>query len=374
MAQTQNSPRPHKRSICSLLLFLCLVAAQSLPAPAQGTEQPKPSGPLRVSTRLITPFVLKEKGELTGFSIDLWHGIAAQLGVQSEFSVQTALTDLLAEVKSRKADVGIAAISITAQREKEYDFSQPMFESGLQILVPTQTASSVIMPGIISFFYSRSFLELVGVLLLLVLIPSHVIWLVERRHDEGIISKSYYPGIFKATWWAAGTLGGQMDEMPKSPIGRMMALFWMFVSVLFIAYFTATVTTSLTVQQLRGEINGPDDLPGKIVATIAGSTSATYLHEKNIETLEFNQIDDAYRALSDRRANAVVYDAPILLFYSSHDGKGKVAMAGPIFRKENYAIIFPENSPYRKSVDQALLLMKENGTYEALYQKWFGEK
>jgi len=43
-----------------------------------------------------------------------------------------------------------------------------------------------------------------------------------------------------------------------------------------------------------------------------------------------------------------------------------------IFRKENYSIAFPDKSPLRKRVNEALLKLKENGTYESLYTKWFG--
>ena len=350
-----------------LVLFTLVVSAQAQPTP-------QTTGPLRVSTRVITPFVVKDKAELTGFSIELWRGIAAQLGVQSEFSVQTSLPDMLAEVKSGKTDLGIAAVSITAKREQEYDFSQPIFESGLQILVPNQGSNIAVVPSFLAFMFSRSFLELLAILVLLIPIPAHIVWLVERRHPDGIVPRKYFPGIFRAAWWTAATIGGQANETLRSPVGRIVSLFWMFVSVIFIAYFTATVTTSMTLQGLRGEITGPKDLPGKYVATIVGSTSATYLHEQNVQTLEFNQIEEAYQALADKKVNAVVYDAPILLYYASHEGKGRFEVIGPVFRKENYGIIFPRNSPNLKRVDAALLSLKENGSYETLYQQWFGTK
>ena len=365
-------------SACKLLKSSVAVALFSILfvslARGQAQQPTKPPGPLRVSTRLIAPFVVKDKGELTGFSIDLWRSIGAQTRIQSEFSVQTSLPDMLAEVKSGKSDLGVAAVSITAKREEEYDFSQPIFESGLQIMVPSQGNSSGVVPSFLAFIFSRAFLELLGILLLLIPIPAHIVWLVERRHNQGIVPTKYFPGIFKAAWWTAATIGGQANETLRSPIGRIVSLLWMFVGVIFIAYFTATVTTSLTLQGLRGEITGPKDLPGKYVATILGSTSAAYLHEQNVQTLEFNQIEEAYKALSDKKVNAVVYDAPILLYYASHEGKGRVEVVGPVFRKENYGIIFPQNSPYLKRVNAALLTLKENGSYETLYLKWFGSR
>jgi polar amino acid transport system substrate-binding protein len=49
-----------------------------------------------------------------------------------------------------------------------------------------------------------------------------------------------------------------------------------------------------------------------------------------------------------------------------------VHVIGPVFRKESYGIVFPANSRHRKRVNEALLTLKEKGTYEELYKKWFG--
>jgi polar amino acid transport system substrate-binding protein len=43
-----------------------------------------------------------------------------------------------------------------------------------------------------------------------------------------------------------------------------------------------------------------------------------------------------------------------------------------MFRKENYGIVFPSNSPLRKRINEALLKLKESGAYDQLYVKWFG--
>ncbi len=336
-----------------------------------GAQQPQEK--VRVATRLVKPFVFEEKGRLVGFSIDLWQHIGSQISVQSEFLVKPTVADLITAVQSHEADLGIAAVSITAEREKKLDFSFPMFDAGLQILVLSHPNDSGLISNIVSGVFSYSFLPLIGIILVLILIPAHLVWFFELRHKAGLIATpSYFPGIFKACWWAAATLATQAEEMPKSALGRIVAVIWMFTSVVFVAYFTATVTSSLTLQQLRGDIKGPEDLPGKRVASISGSTSAEYLRQQNIQVVEFKQIEDAYQALLQGQADAVVYDAPVLLYYAAREGKGKVQAVGSIFRKESYGIVFPDNSPYRKRVNEALLTLKENGTYQELYKKWFG--
>src|SRR5262249_6481039 len=98
--------------------------------------------PVRVATRIVAPFVFEEEGKLAGFSIDLWRSIAAELMLESEFSISRSVQELLSNIESEKSDVGIAAISITAERSKSLDFSQPMFDSGLQILVRSQAGKA----------------------------------------------------------------------------------------------------------------------------------------------------------------------------------------------------------------------------------------
>jgi polar amino acid transport system substrate-binding protein len=93
---------------------------------------------LRVATRVVAPFVMQDGARLQGFSIDLWNAIAQQLGTRTEYSINPSVNSLLSSVQARRADAGIAAISITAERERRFDFSQPMYDSGLQIMVRSQ--------------------------------------------------------------------------------------------------------------------------------------------------------------------------------------------------------------------------------------------
>ncbi|MEH2226102.1 transporter substrate-binding domain-containing protein [Nostoc sp.] len=353
------------------ILALLLMASPGVAQKPEPQQSPQLQQPLLVATRVIPPFVVSNKGELSGFSIDLWRKIANQIGVESKFIEYSTVPQLLSAIKDNKANLGISAISITAEREQNFDFSLPIFAGGLQIMVRNPESNSSAFPNILQLFFSAALLQVIGIALVLIVVAAHIIWLSERHHKDGMIPKSYFPGIFKACWWAAATLATQADEMPKGVMGRLVGIVWMFIGVLFAAYFTASATTSLTVQQLQGDIRSIDDLPGKVVATTAGSTAATYLREHKISILEVTKIEQAYNALQTKKADAVVFDAPVLLFYAANEGKGKVQIVGSILREESYGIILPNNSPYRKPINQALLSLKENGTYQSLYDKWF---
>ena len=362
------------RFLTKALAPVLIVAGLVLPLSAQETA-PQPTvangGQVTVATRILPPFVIQGADGLEGFSVDLWTELATRAGVTFTWKKTENVKAILASVEANEAQVGIAAISITAAREQKFDFSQPMFESGLQVMVATEDSSGFSFRQLPGYFTQGAMPYLLGILALLILVPGHVVWLAERKHAEPAFSKAYFPGIFQAMAWALSAAAGQQNGDPRSGLGRFMSVAAIFVSLLFLTYWQAELTSSFTVQQLQGDISGPDDLPGKLVGTTTGSTSAAYLKTKQAQVQEFESIGAAFAALAAHKLDAVVFDAPVLLYHAATAGRGKVRVVGPIFKRENYGILFPRGSDMRKKINEALLTMREDGTYDTLYNKWF---
>jgi len=330
------------------------------------------SAELKIVTRQIAPFVIKDGDTYKGFSVDLWASIAKDMGRTFHYIDKNNIKEILGAVKDGEGDVAIAAISITAQREQDFDFSQPMFEAGLQIMARNeQSGAPSLWQQITPLFSSNSFLTVLGLLAALVVIPAHIAWFVERNKDNHLFPTKYFPGIFHSMYWATGAAAGQQPDPLYSGIGRILSTLLFIGSLFFTSYFTATIASSLTVQQLKSDINGPDDLVGRKVGTTTGSTGENYLKGIGANPLGFDKVDDAIGALLNKQIDAVVFDAPVLLYYAANKGQGKVRMAGDLLKKENYGILFPRGSDLRKTVNESLLKLRENGTYDALYAKWF---
>ena len=152
----------------------------------------------------------------------------------------------------------------------------------------------------------------------------------------------------------------------------MVTVLWTFVSIIFVAYYTAILTSNLTVARIQSQIGSPGDLIGKRVCTVANTTSPPSLDRLGVAYTDLPKIQDCYAGLKDRKFDAVVYDAPVLEYFVNHAGAGIAAMAGPIFKDEDYGIVFPLGSTLKEEADQALLSMEEDGSYDLLKQKWFG--
>jgi ABC-type amino acid transport substrate-binding protein len=277
--------------------------------------------------------------------------------------------DQLDSVTSGAADLSIAGISITSDRSGSVDFSQPYYNSGLQILTVPKSSGVASYLGTLT---SKPVVHLAIAVLVLLILVAHIVWLVDRRRPD--FPAGYLHGLGHGLWWAATSLAnvGYGERKPKSAIGRILTVVWMLVAVLVIADYTATVTSAFTVQNLNSAIGGPDDLPGKRVASVTGSTASSYVESHKLDATLVAAIDDAYRLLADGKVDAVVYDSPVLRYYANTTGKGQAIVVGPVFEPQSYGIAMPVGSVWRRPIDQAILSVMEDGTYARLQQAWFG--
>jgi polar amino acid transport system substrate-binding protein len=340
----------------------------ALPAVAQNAADRDIQQEITVATRVVPPFVEPDGEAFSGFSVELWRAITVELGIKAKFVPYGTVKELLDSVRSGRHEAGISAISVTAERSQTLEFSQPMFRSGLSILVPNNQQLNVL-----NVLFSWEMAHALGFFLLLLTLPAHVIWLLVRGRDDGLpISDSYYPGIIDAIFWCAESMGGAAQAHPTRVFARVAAIIWIYIGIVMIAYFTAFATTSLTMQSLRSDINGPKDLAGKNIGAVSGSTSERYAASLNAKITSFSKYELAAEAMIAGKVQAVIYDTPMLLNLARKDSR--VQIAGAQFKPESYGIVFALNSPLRHKVNEALLRLMENGTYDMIYKKYFGSE
>jgi polar amino acid transport system substrate-binding protein len=330
---------------------------------------------IKVVTKPVQPFSFTENGKLIGFSIDLWEAVAKEAGFQFEMQNVETVPQMLDALKNKQADVAVAAISITSERHLMMDFSQPYYDSGLQILVASNAARSGTVAGNLSRqFLNWSSIRVVGLVLLVMFVISHLVWWFERRRNPEMYPEPYKEGVWESFWWTVSMLctGGCEAKGPMGVPARLVAILWMVVSIVLIAYFTAAVTTEMTVKSLTGDIGGPGDLPGVKVGTIAGSTAETWLGKNKAKVSPYPDVATAIAALNSGEVKAVVYDAPILRYYLSKRIGTRLRLVGPTFEKQFYGIALQEQSPLRLPINRALLALNERGFIDELQKKWFG--
>jgi polar amino acid transport system substrate-binding protein len=81
------------------------------------------------------------KKNIVGFDIDFMNAVAKEAGIKVVFK-NTAWDGIFGGLEARKYDAIISSVTITDERKKQYDFSEPYINVG-QILVVPRTSKNV---------------------------------------------------------------------------------------------------------------------------------------------------------------------------------------------------------------------------------------
>ena len=337
------------------------------------SDQAAPAEPprsVRVATVTRPPFSMETDAGDTGFSLDLWAALSEDLGLETEIVRTETFGEMLDLVRSGGVDAAAANISITSQREAEMDFTQPIFDAGLRIMIPPDGSGNL---ALLRVLISRDFLIAVAAAFGLLLAVGMLMWAFERNRQP-YFDRPARSAVFPSFWWALNLVvnGGFEERQPRSAPGRLLGVVMVIASLFLVSFFVAKITATLTVAAIESSVSSVGVLYGKRVGTTAGSTAADFLQDRDIRFRGFADLDQLIDAFEANELDAVVFDAPILAYYVNTGGAEIAQLVGPVFLPENYGIALPTGSTLAEPINQGLLKLRENGTYDRIYRTWFG--
>jgi len=207
---------------------------------------------------------------------------------------------------------------------------------------------------------------------LMSLIFGLIVWFFERQRNSEMFGDGYVKGIGHGIWWAMVTMTtvGYGDKAPKTLGGRFIALIWMIFSVVFIASFTANITTRLTVSELQGKVRGFNDLYDARVGSILGSEGFDFLIKKGVAVIPFQDLREGLSAVDGRKIDALVQDEKILSYLAKNEYPGRLQVVGGTFDEYFVSIALQPKSPLRKPINQALLKFMTTESWAQLLHRY----
>lgn len=341
---------------------------------------------LKVGVKPSEPWVMydtnlpPEQRQPRGFSVDLWNALAQELGVKTEWVYFDTVPDLIKATQSSQVDAGISAITVTSEREQQVNFSNSMYELGLQILVAADSSPNpwLVAVGEIGKLFTWQVLLALAVM---VVIFAHVRWVVDRHSSDGdaTFSADYRHGITEASWWAL-TMFITWDTPPRRGLARVVDLVWFLMGFLCLGILSSVITAALTEQNLNGNINGVNDLFDKQVVAVATDAPRDYLTKLGINVIPVKDLAEGVQKVANKEADALVHDGPRLVYLAGQHNKdtpaGRQVMVLPAsFNPQIYGIAFPNNSPWLEPTNNALMKLRETqgvnaSIHESLRKRW----
>ncbi|MFT6792816.1 MAG: polar amino acid transport system substrate-binding protein [Rubritalea sp.] len=320
------------------------------------------------------PFVIDTGNDTEGLVVDIWEGLASHGKLGFEYIHYDSVEKALAGLDTGAVDVAAGPISVTQEREEQYDFTRPFYQAGLGILSKNDEFSlwSRVKP-----FFSKSFFIALTVFLIILAVVGTLIWIVERRTDNEPFCNGPTKGVGNGIWLALVTMTtvGYGDLAPKTTIGRVVLGCWMVVTLISATSLLAGLAGTIT-QSARGgvRVKNLTQMPGSRVAVVKNSPGEDFTKQNNGRSFYVKTLEEGFEKLSAGEVDAFVFDYPQLSYHLENPIEGHaytdLYLAEKTYQEQGYAFALRQEDTRIEMLNQNLLSIKEAGVIDDLVKEW----
>ncbi|CAI5795273.1 glutamate receptor ionotropic, kainate 4 [Podarcis lilfordi] len=367
---------------------------------------------LIVTTILENPYLmlkgnhqeLEGNDQYEGFCMDMLAELAAILhfnykiqlvgdGVYGVPEANGSWTGMVGELIARKADLAVAGLTITAEREKVIDFSKPFMTLGISILYRVHMGRK---PGYFSFldpfspgvwlFMLLAYLAVSCVLFLVARLTPYE-WYSPHPCSQGrcnLLVNQYSLG--NSLWFPVGGFMQQGSTIaPRALSTRCVSGVWWAFTLIIISSYTANLAAFLTVQRMDVPIESVDDLADQTAieyGTIHGGSSMTFFQNSRYQTYQrmwnymYSKQPSVFVKSTEEGIARVLNSNYAFLLESTmneyyRQRNCNLTQVGGLLDTKGYGIGMPVGSLFRDEFDLAILQLQENNRLEILKRKWW---
>ncbi len=328
---------------------------------------------LRVGLHQMPPYVIaKADGDWSGLAVELWKEIAEAKGWKYTMEPMP-YEDLLAALASDRLDVVVGEFLVNPSEEQVIDFSQPYLSTSIGAAV----SSPHFNPGwlsILLFAFDWSFLKLFLGLLPILILASLVVWHFERKKNPAQFGGRPAHGLGAAFWFITVTMTttGYGDKAPITPMGRIVTIIWMFMSLFLMTAFTASVASTVATVRTRTHVNTPADLQRFTNGVLHGSLSQMVLSDIRAPMLVFEDLQPALQALQAGKVQTVVGDTTALRYLINQQNDTDLQLLPMTLVSSRVALGLQQGSSLREDLNVALLQAIRSPKWQQILQNYLG--
>ncbi|XP_070561125.1 glutamate receptor ionotropic, kainate 2-like isoform X2 [Ptychodera flava] len=369
---------------------------------------------LKITTILDEPFVMltedktkKGNDRFRGFCKDLLDKLQTSLKFKYEMSLvpdgqygardveSDSWNGMVSQLIDGRADVAVASLTISYERQQYIAFTKPYLDLGLTILMKVKEPSRSLFAFLDPFSYD------LWMAILLAMIFSGMCVAVcsylspygyygayvqrENPHDNSADSTKSLMNLYNALWFSfASWMQQGADVNPRSISGRIVGGFWWMAVIIITANYTANLAAFLTVARMTTGISSLDDLAKQTAipyGTVKSSQPESYFAQADVDPyrkisnfmMQFNTNVNDTKAGVDKvqQGNfAFIWDSAILE-YAANKEPCDVQTVGRLFGKMGYGLGLPLHSHLTDIFSLEILKLRQSGYIEQLSNRYF---
>ncbi|XP_056171760.1 glutamate receptor 2.9-like [Syzygium oleosum] len=306
----------------------------------------------------------------SGFCIDIFER-ARPRGLNYTFLPhEGTYEDLVNKVYDKTYDAAVGDITILANRSQYVEFTQPFIESELSMIVPAKPDSDR------ALIFMKPFTPTMWVASGSILIYTMlVVWFLEHPTNPAFRG-SRTNQLSTALWFTCSSLFFAHRERINHNFTRIVLVIWFFVALISIQSYTASLTSMLTLQELKPTVTTMERL--RISKARVGCDAVSFVCDYLNKKLNFSKdIIIGLRNSSsygDQLTSGNI--AALFLEYPYERAFLAKYCYGYAVTHENYrfgglGFVFPKGSPLAANFSEAILKLSESGEIKRLEDKWF---
>lgn len=318
------------------------------------------------------PFIYEENGRPEGLNVRIWEEVMTDSGIPYRY-VRQDFQEVLASLERGEIDLTIMPLSITRERLGSMDFSMPYFTAHGTVAVRNPSAWERFASSVRAFLNSN-FLKGIFILLSIIFVFGFLGWYFEWRRNPEHFRKGI-PGIWDGIWWSAVTLTtvGYGDKAPKTVFGKLAALLLMFGGLLFVSGITASIASSIALDEISNNMASLDQFKGRPVGTVGQSETEQFLKSHFFRDVRaYPYFEEGFDALQKGEIRGFLYDEAILKSEIRKMGLQEALRVLPIrFDGKFYAFgLAKGQDSLRKHLDREILKVREKPSWQMLLNEY----
>ncbi|XP_023644304.1 glutamate receptor 1.3 isoform X2 [Capsella rubella] len=290
---------------------------------------------MKVNTDPVTNDLIVE-----GFCIDVFRASMSPFNYDIEYLpwLNGSNYDNLAYAlhsQKDKYDAAVGDITITSNRSMYVDFTLPFTEMGLGIVATKER-----------------------------------IWLIERSDNEEF-QGSWSKQIGVVLWFGFSTLVYAHRERLKHNLSRFVVTVWVFAVLILTASYTATLTSMMTVQQIR--FNSNEDYVGHLSGSLIANVALTSSSLRAMRSLGLNSAQDYAQALLNRTVSFVVDELPYLKVLLGENPTHFI-MVKTQSTTNGFGIMFQKGFELVPNVSREIIKLRTSEKLNEMEKTWFDKQ
>lgn len=315
------------------------------------------------------PFAHKDElGRWTGIAVDLWLLISQKKDVKYRI-IEINQDSIAAVLNSGKIDVVANSLILSDNTYKDIELTYPFYTSSLAYATKSTTGKDPLV-SVFDIVISWSFLKLALIFVLSIIPVGILIWLFERKSDKSDYGGKWRKGFGMGVFWAGTTFTTIAGEKnPSTTGGRIVTLVWMFISVIAVSFFTATVTNIINQDINQPMILNKKDFSGKSLGLLKDIDDYNF---KNLgaKLKTYDSSNDGFRALKDGQIDAFVSNEYMLRYDIKTMNYDDVILYPMRAEQVSFSFGMKHNSPIRDFINSSLLQVIDTEEYSRIEYKY----